>query len=52
MKSTLCEPSFREAIMRALLHACVAVLAIAAVVPSLLWAQTPTTSITKEMAAG
>jgi len=38
--------------MRAVLNVCVAVLAIAAVVPSLLWAQTPTTSITKEMAAG
>ena len=52
MKSTLCEPSFREAIMRALLHACVAVLAIAAAMPSLSWAQTPAPSITKEMAAG
>ncbi|PYO19820.1 MAG: hypothetical protein DMD85_17665 [Candidatus Rokuibacteriota bacterium] len=51
MKSTLCEPSFREAIMRALLHACVAVLAIAAAMPSLSWAQTPAPSITKEMAA-
>ena len=51
MKSTPCEPSFREAIMRALLHACVAVLAIAAAMPSLSWAQTPAPSITKEMAA-
>ena len=37
--------------MRALLHACVAVLAIAAAMPSLSWAQTPAPSITKEMAA-
>ena len=39
--------------MRALLHACIAVLAIAAATPSYLWAQTPApTTITKEMAAG
>jgi uncharacterized damage-inducible protein DinB len=38
--------------MRALLHACVAVLVIAAAMPSLSWAQTPAPSITKEMAAG
>ena len=38
--------------MKALLHACVAVLVIAAVTPSSLWAQTPAPSITKEMAAG
>ena len=38
--------------MRALLHACVAVLVIAAATPTFLWAQTPTPSITKEMAAG
>jgi len=38
--------------MRALLHACVVVLVIAAVMPSLSWAQTPAPSITKEMAAG
>ena len=37
--------------MRALLHACAAVLAIAAAMPSLSWAQTPAPSITKEMAA-
>jgi uncharacterized damage-inducible protein DinB len=36
--------------MRALLNACVAVLVIAAAVPSLSWAQTPAPSITKEMA--
>jgi len=53
MKPTLCEPSCREAIMKTLLHACVAVLAIAAAMPSYLWAQTPaSTTITKEMAAG
>jgi len=51
VKSTLCKPSYREATMRALLHACVAVLAIAAAMPSLSWAQTPAPSITKEMAA-
>jgi uncharacterized damage-inducible protein DinB len=50
MKSMLYKPSFREATMRALLHACVAVLAIAAAMPSLSWAQTPAPSITKEMA--
>jgi uncharacterized damage-inducible protein DinB len=38
--------------MRAVLHACIAVLVIAVAVPSLVWAQTPATSITKEMAAG
>jgi uncharacterized damage-inducible protein DinB len=39
--------------MRALPHACVAVLAVIAVtMPSLLWAQTPAPTITKEMAAG
>jgi uncharacterized damage-inducible protein DinB len=38
--------------MRALLHARVAVLVIAAAMPSLSWAQTPAPSITKEMAAG
>ena len=36
--------------MRALLHACVVVLVIAAAAPSLSWAQTPAPSITKEMA--
>jgi uncharacterized damage-inducible protein DinB len=50
MKSMLYKPSFREATMRALLHACVAILAIAAAMPSLSWAQTPAPSITKEMA--
>jgi uncharacterized damage-inducible protein DinB len=50
MKSTL---SFREEkTMRALLHACVVVLVIAAATPSFVSAQTPATSITKEMAAG
>ena len=39
--------------MRALPHACVAVLAVIAVaMPSLLWAQAPAPSITKELAAG
>ena len=38
--------------MRALLHACVVVLVIAAATPSFVSAQTPATSITKEMAAG
>ena len=38
--------------MRALLQACVAVLVVAAAVPSLLLAQAPATSITMEMAAG
>lgn len=39
--------------MRTLPHACVAVLAVIAVaMPSLLWAQGPAPSITKEMAAG
>ena len=38
--------------MRALLHACIAVLVIAAAAPSLAWAQTAApTTITKEMAA-
>lgn len=35
--------------MRAVFNVCVAVLAIAAAVPSLSWAQTPAPSITKEM---
>ena len=39
--------------MRALTHVCIAVVVvIAAALPSLVWAQTPATSITKEMAAG
>jgi uncharacterized damage-inducible protein DinB len=39
--------------MRALPHACVAVLAVIAVaMPSLLWAQAPAPSITSELAAG
>ncbi len=39
--------------MRTLLHACVAVLVVITVaMPSLLWAQTPAPSITKELAAG
>jgi uncharacterized damage-inducible protein DinB len=38
--------------MRAMLHACVAVLVIATAMPSFLCAQTPAPSITKEMAAG